>query len=64
MLTIDGVKYFGEKELSSQYGLSVHWFRRARHEGLNLKYHKLCGRVYYKEKEVQDWFRENLISKE
>ena len=61
MLTIDGQKYLVEKELSAKYGLSIHWFRRARYEGHTPVYHKLHGKVYYKEHEVDAWFKDNLI---
>lgn len=64
MLTINGEKYLVEKELSSKYGLSVHWFRRARYEGHSPIYHKLQGKVYYKENQVDDWFKENMIAVE
>lgn len=60
MLTIKGERYFVEKELSSKYGLSIHWFRRARYEGKSPIYHKLKGKVYYKENEVDAWFKENM----
>lgn len=64
MLNIDGEQYLVEKELSSRYGLSIHWFRRARYEGHSPKYHKLHGRIYYKANEVHEWFRENMIPSE
>ncbi len=61
MLTINGEKYLVEKELSAKYGLSIHWFRRARYEKHSPIYHKLHGKVYYKENEVDAWFKDNLI---
>jgi hypothetical protein len=61
MITISGVKYFGENEISSKYGLSTQWFRRARYEGNSPKYHKLHGKIYYDEENVAQWFKENLI---
>jgi len=61
MLTIDGEKYLVEKELSSKYGLSVSWFRRARYEGRSPVYHKLKGKVYYRESSVDEWFKKNMI---
>lgn len=60
MITIAGEKYLVEKELSSKYGLSVYWFRKARYAGRTPNYHKLNGKVYYKENEVDEWFKENL----
>lgn len=61
MLTIDGVKYLVEKEVSSKLGLSIHWFRSARWKGNGPRYHKLNGKVYYKEDDVNEWFKENLV---
>lgn len=61
VMIIDGERYLVEKELSSKYGLSVHWFRKARCEGKSPTYHKLNRKVYYKENEVDAWFRENMI---
>jgi predicted DNA-binding transcriptional regulator AlpA len=60
MLTINNEKYLVEKEMSSKYGLSVHWFRKARYTGHTPMYHKLNGKVYYKENEVDQWFKDNL----
>lgn len=60
MLILDGVKYLVEKELSAKYGLSVHWFRKARYDGKSPKYHKLNGKVYYTEENVDKWFKDNL----
>jgi hypothetical protein len=61
MLMIEGEKYLVEKELSSKYGLSIHWFRKARYSGNSPIYHKLNGKVYYKEQNVIDWFRTKMI---
>lgn len=60
-MIINGVKYLVEKELSTKYGLSVHWFRKARSKGNSPIYHKLNRKVYYKEDDVDSWFAENLI---
>ncbi|HEY2811758.1 MAG TPA: helix-turn-helix domain-containing protein [Rhabdochlamydiaceae bacterium] len=62
MITISGVNYLLEKELSKKYGLSTQWFRRARYEGKCPKYHKLHGKAYYKEEEVNEWFENNMRS--
>ena len=61
MLTINGEKFLVEKEVSSKHGLSTHWFRKARYEKKGPKFHKLNGKVYYKENDVEEWFRDNLI---
>lgn len=62
MLTVKGDRYLVEKEASSKYGLSIHWFRRARYEGHSPIYHKLHGRVYYREDQLDQWFKDNLIA--
>lgn len=62
MLTVSGKKYFVEKELSVKYGLSVHWFRKARYTGEGPVYHKLNGKIYYLESNVEEWFDRNLVS--
>lgn len=61
MLIVDGNRYLLEKELSAKHGLSVHWFRRARYEEKSPKYHKLYGKVYYREDEVDEWLKENMV---
>ncbi len=60
MLTINGEKYLVEKEASSKHGLSIHWFRCARWQRKGPPYHKLNGKVYYKETDVDGWFKENM----
>ena len=60
-MIINGIKYMVEKELPSKYGFSVHWFRKARTNGNSPTYHKLNRKVYYKEDEVDTWFKEHLI---
>lgn len=60
MLVIDGEKYLVEKEASVKYGLSPHWFRRARYSGNSPKYHKLNGRIYYKEAQIDEWLKDHL----
>lgn len=60
MLILDGVKYLVEKEVSAKYGLSVHWFRKARYDGKSPPYHKLNGKVYYTEEHVDNWLKQNL----
>jgi hypothetical protein len=61
MLTINNDKYMVEKELSAKYGLSVQWFRRARYDGNSAVYHKLHGKIYYREADVDSWFKDNLL---
>lgn len=61
MLIVKGAKYLVEKEASAKYGLSIHWFRRARYTGHSPIFHKLHGKVYYREDQVDDWFKDNLV---
>lgn len=60
MITIDGINYFAEKEISALYGLSVSFFRKARYAGKSPNYYKLKGKVFYTEENVNNWFKENL----
>ena len=60
MLTVNGVKYFNEKQVSQRYGLSVSWFRKARYSGNSPTYHKLNGKIFYDIDNVDEWFKENL----
>lgn len=62
MLLLDGIQYLVEKEVSVKYGLSIHWFRKARYEGKSPKYFKLNGKVYYTTENIDKWFKENLKS--
>lgn len=61
MLKIANDKYLVEKEISVICGLSVHWFRKARQEKRSPPYYKFNGKVFYKEDEVQEWLKRNLI---
>jgi hypothetical protein len=61
-MIINGEKYLVEKELPPKYGLSIHWFRKARNEGKSPIYHKLNRKIYYKEGELDNWFKEHLIA--
>jgi hypothetical protein len=60
MITLDGVQYLGEKEVSSKYGLSVHWFRKARYEGNTPTYYKLNDKVYYTCEDVEKYLKERI----
>lgn len=60
MLLLDGVQYLVEKEASIRYGLSVHWFRKARYTGKTPTYHKLNGKIYYTAENIDAWFKNNL----
>lgn len=60
MLLLNGTEYLSEKEVSKRYGLSTHWFRKARYEGNSPVYHKLNEKVYYTTEHVDQWLRDNL----
>lgn len=60
MLVIQGIQYLGEKEISAKYGLSLSWFRNSRYKGRCPTYHKLNGKIYYIQENVDSWFKENL----
>lgn len=60
MIILNGVKYIGEKEASSKYGLSVSWFRGGRYEKCGPPFHKLRGKVYYNEGLLEKWLTDNL----
>lgn len=62
MLILEGKEYLSEKEVSKRYGLSTHWFRKARYEGRSPTYHKLNEKVYYTAENVDKWLKENLRS--
>lgn len=61
MLTVDGIKYVTEKEISRDYGLSVSWFRKARYAGKSPEYYKLNGKIFYNPFHVAEWFKEKMI---
>jgi hypothetical protein len=39
----------------------LRWVRRIRYTAKDFPYYKLNGRVYYKEIEIDKWFKINLI---
>lgn len=58
-MVIDGEKYITEKEVSSQYGLSLGWIRKRRYAD-EMPYHKLKSMVFFKPKEVDEWLKETI----
>jgi hypothetical protein len=60
-MILDNNKFFTEKELASHYSVSLRWVRRIRYTAKDFPYYKLNGRVYYKEIEIDKWFKINLI---
>lgn len=49
-----------EKQAAARYGLSIHWFRRARWKGDGPRYIKLAGRVLYPREELQQYFESKI----
>ncbi len=60
MIMISGEKMINEKEASSQYGLSIRWFRRNRYSANKIPFHRLNSHIYYKTTEVDLWFKNNM----
>lgn len=60
MIVIDDASYINEKEASTKYGLSVHWFRKNRFSENHIPYHKLNGKVYFNPEELDAWFTKNF----
>lgn len=54
-------KNLTEQEASEQYGMSVHWYRRARWAGDGPRYLKLSGAVLYPVSELDEFFAERLV---
>lgn len=59
-MIVDGQKFFTEKEVASHYDVSLRWVRQIRYSAKDFPYYKLNGRVFYKESEVNKWFKANL----
>lgn len=57
MLKLDGERFLADKEASNKYGLSVHWFRRARYIKKGPPYIKMNGRILYRESSLDEWFK-------
>lgn len=60
MLLLEGTQYLVEKEVSARYGLSIHWFRKARYTGNTPPYYKLNGKIYYTVDTIDKWLKEHL----
>ncbi len=60
-MIVDGQKYITEKEVSSQFGLSLGWIRKLRYSD-GFPYHKLNRKVFFNEREVEKWLKDNLRS--
>ena len=51
-----------EHEAAAQYGMSVHWYRRARWQGNGPKFIKLVGAVLYPRAELEKFFNAHVVS--
>lgn len=51
-----------ENEAAELYGLSVHWFRRARWKGDGPRFIKLSGAVLYPVVELEIFFNSKLVN--
>jgi hypothetical protein len=60
MLVIDNTFYLNEKEISTKYGISVSWLRRARWIKKSPPYFTLNGKIYYTMENVDKWLKDNL----
>ncbi len=60
-MIINGEKYITEKEVSTQFGLSLSWIRKLRYKD-GLPYHKLNRKVLFNKKQVENWLADNLKS--
>ena len=60
MVSINGIEYLTEKEVSKKYGLSVHWLRQHRYQGNSPKYYKLERNIFYIKTDMDNWFQENM----
>jgi hypothetical protein len=54
-------KNLTETEASERYGMSVHWYRRARWAGDGPKFIKLSGSVLYPVTELDAFFNARLV---
>jgi hypothetical protein len=60
-MILDGQRYFTDKEVARKYEVSVRWVRQIRYKSKDFPYYKLNGRVFYKQDEVEKWFKHNLV---
>lgn len=50
-----------EQEASKRYGMSIHWFRRARWAGGGPKFIKLGAAVLYPVSELDEYFNSRIV---
>lgn len=63
MLTICGVDYYSEKEMTKRYPLSKSWFEKARRTKEDIPFTKLGGRIYYPAEAIDNWFKDYMQNK-
>lgn len=61
-MIINGQKFFTEKEVAKHYDVSLRWVRQIRYSSKDFPYYKLNGRVFYKETEVDNWMKNNMVA--
>jgi hypothetical protein len=67
MIEILGVMYLTEKEAANKYGFSLSWFKLKRYDSKRECRHDIpfvrvrTGRILYPVKELDEWFRVNII---
>jgi predicted DNA-binding transcriptional regulator AlpA len=54
-------KNLTEQEAADKYGMSVHWYRRARWQGDGPRFIKLAGSVLYPVTELDAYFDSRLV---
>ena len=59
-MIVNASRYVTEKEVAAIYGRSISWVQKIRKQDKQFPYHKLNGRVYFNEIEVDNWFKDNL----
>lgn len=62
MITIRGIEYLFQKEVTKKFGVSVSWLEKRRQKQINPKHVRLGdkGRILYPLKQTDEWFKEQL----
>jgi hypothetical protein len=60
-MIVDGKKYVTEKEIATIFDLPTSRVRNIRYNTKDFPYYKFNCRIYYKEDEVFDWLKKNII---
>ena len=63
MIEILNEKFISDKEASHLYGYSVSWFQKQRYKKQPPPFVKIQGKgkVYYSIKELDEWFKNNIL---